>query len=161
MILVILGLCIIGIIAGIVIYEKASPGSWGESSDGETFGAFIGIVSGMLGVVALIAAIVVGVKVSNTSVIDEKIAMYEEENAAIEEQVATVVEQYQKYETDIFTDLKPESVITLVSLYPELKADSLVQKQIDVYIANNDKIKDLKEKDINGSVWRWWLYFGR
>ena len=57
-------------------------------------------------------------------------------------------------------ELKGESSITLVSLYPELKADTLVTKQIEVYIDNNKKIKNLKEKKINLSVKKWWLYFG-
>jgi hypothetical protein len=59
-----------------------------------------------------------------------------------------------------FTEVSPDSAITLVSLYPELKADELVKKQIEVYVANNEKIKELKEKKIMGNVYRWWLYFG-
>ena len=58
-------------------------------------------------------------------------------------------------------EVKPENYITLVSLYPELKADALVSKQIEIYISNNEKIKELKEFKINGSIYRWWLYFGR
>ena len=36
-----------------------------------------------------------------------------------------------------------------------------VQKQIEVYINNNEKIKSLKEDNITGNVKRWWLYFGK
>jgi hypothetical protein len=70
------------------------------------------------------------------------------------------VKEYQKYETEIFTETAPDSAITLVALYPELKADALVGKQIEIYIANNEKIKELKEEDIMGDVYRWWAYFG-
>ena len=91
---------------------------------------------------------------------DEKIAMYQEENAYIENQIDMVVKQYQEYETDIFESANVDSPMVLVSLYPELKADTLVQEQIDIYVANNQKIKELKEKKINGNVYRWWLYFG-
>lgn len=50
--------------------------------------------------------------------------------------------------------------MTLITLYPELKSDKLVQKQINIYVDNNKKIKILKEKQINGKVLKWWLYFG-
>lgn len=47
-----------------------------------------------------------------------------------------------------------------VALYPELKSDTLVQSQIEVYVENNKAIKELKSSAINASVYRWWLYFG-
>ena len=110
--------------------------------------------------ISLFATIVLGVNVSELSVIDSKITMYQEENTKIEQQVANVVTQYQEYETKTFTAVAPEDSMTLVSLYPELKSDKLVQEQIKVYINNNNKIKELKEKQINGKVHKWWLYFG-
>ena len=57
-------------------------------------------------------------------------------------------------------EVSPESAVTMVSLYPELKSDSLVQAQIEVYVENNKTIKYLKDKQIKGDVYRWWLYFG-
>ena len=86
--------------------------------------------------------------------------MYEEQNAKIEAQISDVVEQYMDYESGVFTEVSSESAITLVSLYPELKADTLVASQIELYMTNNQKIIELREKQINGSVLRWWLYFG-
>lgn len=117
----------------------------------------VGVV---IAVISIIATIILGVQVSKLNVIDDKIAMYQEENAKIEEQIATVVQDYQEYEKDIFKSVSPESSITLVSLYPDLKSDTLVQSQIEVYTENNKKIKNLKEQKINGDVKRWWLYFG-
>lgn len=111
-------------------------------------------------IISFIVSIVLCVNVSNLKVIDQKINMYQAENASIENQIAECVKQYQQYETEIFTEVAPESAITLVSLYPELKSDTLVAKQIEVYVANNEKIKEFKEKKINGNVYRWWLYFG-
>lgn len=107
-----------------------------------------------------IVIVILCIEVSNLSVIDDRIAMYQEENSKIEEQIAEVVKQYQEYETDIFAEVNPDSAITLVSLYPELKSDSLVNSQIEVYVSNNQKIKELREEEIAGSVKRWWLYFG-
>lgn len=101
-----------------------------------------------------------GIKNKECSVLSV-IAMYEEENTKIEQQIADVVTQYQEYEEGIFTEVAPESAMTLVALYPELKSDTLVQSQIEIYADNNKQIKELKCKAINTSVIRWWLYFGK
>ena len=152
MILLIFGICILMIVGGFILDEKT-----GVDSD-ICFGiSGIGMVVGFF---ALVGLIIVGVNVKSLSVIDDRITMYEEENARIEQQVADVVEQYQKYETDIFREVAPESAVTMVSLYPELKSDSLVQAQIEMYTENNKTIRDLRDKQIKGNVYRWWLYFG-
>ena len=91
--------------------------------------------------------------------IDEKIALYEEENIKIETQIAAVVNEYQEFEHSIITECKPESAMTLVTLYPDLKSDTLVAKQIETYIANNNKIKELKEAKINQLIIGWWFNF--
>lgn len=90
-----------------------------------------------------------------------KIEMYEKENQKIEEQVDVLVKQYMEYEGKTLKEFKSESSITLVSLYPELKSDTLISKQIEVYIANNNKIKELKEKEIEMKIGKWLLYFGK
>ena len=110
--------------------------------------------------IALIVVIIASVNVVNGRVIDTKIAMYQEENKNIESQMDVLVGKYMDYESETFGELKGESSITLVSLYPELKADELVKSQVEVYTSNNKTIKDLKEKKINLSTWKWWLYFG-
>lgn len=117
-------------------------------------------VFGFVFVVFLAISIFVGIGVVNGRTLDAKITMYTEENENIEIEMNTLVEQYMNYESGTYGELKGESSITLVSLYPELKADALVTKQIEVYIANNEKIKELKEKKINVSAKKWWLYFG-
>lgn len=115
---------------------------------------------GVICFVALVFVIIAGVNVVNGRVIDSKIAMYQEENKNIENQMDILVEKYMDYESETFGELKGESSITLVSLYPELKADELVKQQVEVYTSNNKTIKELKEKKINLSTWKWWLYFG-
>lgn len=117
-------------------------------------------VSAVLLFIEVIAAALLTVTVANLSVIDDRIAMYQEENSKIERQIADIVEQYQKYETDIFMDVAPDTAVTLVALYPELKSDTLVQSQIEVYTENNKMIKSLRDQQIKGDVSRWWLYFG-
>ena len=150
MILVILGICIALLIAGFLVWSAID----------DDIGCVVSFIGGFGLIPALIATIALSVSVSNLKVIDEKITMYQEENTKIEQQIATAVESYQKYESDIIAECSPESSITLVALYPELQADTLVQKQIDVYVKNNEEIKHLREKKINSKVTRWWLYFG-
>ena len=87
--------------------------------------------------------------------------MYEEENASIEESIDVTVRNYMDFEASTYGELKDKDAINLVSLFPELKSDSLVQKQIEVYLANNAKIKELKEDEIDLSKAKWNLYFGR
>ena len=43
---------------------------------------------------------------------------------------------------------------------PELKSNELTNKQMDVYINNNAKIKELKERKIDTKTIKWLLYFG-
>lgn len=151
MILLIFGICILLFIGGLVL----------EKLDFDYDLSFaIGAIGLIVGFFALIGLIVVSIHVKSLSVIDSRIEMYEEENTRIEQQIADVVEQYQKYETDIFMEVAPESAVTMVSLYPELKSDSLVQAQIEVYVENNKTIKNLRDQQIKGDVYRWWLYFG-
>lgn len=150
MIIVCAVLMLILIVTGIVLLAE----------DCEFSGVGCCVIGAIGFIVALLFLIGLCINVSELKVIDDKIAMYQEENAKIEAQISEAVKQYQQYEHDIFTEVTPDSAMTLVALYPELKADALVQKQIEVYIANNEKIKELKENKINGSVYRWWLYFG-
>lgn len=126
----------------------------------EVGGIFTSVLAAFMAIGILILIGVTWANVVELKVIDEKIAMYEEENASIEAQIAEVVEQYQQYEIDIYTSVSPETAMTLVSLYPDLKSDTLVQSQIELYVQNNAHIKTLREKKINGDVSKWWLYFG-
>lgn len=94
-------------------------------------------------------------------VIPAQIAMYEEENARIEEKVSNTVAKYMEYEKDIFIEVSPDDdAFTLISLYPELRSDTLISKEIEVYISNNNAIKELKTEMLRISNYRFWLYFG-
>lgn len=135
-------------------------GAWLISEECEMLGGMC-CCFGILGLLASIILLVcLTVCLSDAQTVDEKIAMYTEENEKIELQIAEAVEGYQKYESGVFEKVSPESAITLVTVYPELKADTLVQKQIEVYMSNNEKIKELKTTKIEEKIYRWWLYFG-
>lgn len=154
MILVILVIGILMVTLGIVLYDKLDYGK-------DKIGKIFQIIGTVATIISTIVTIVLLVCVLNRVNIDKKIALYEEENTKIEQQIADTVKQYQEYETGIFTEVAPESSITLVALYPELKSDTLVQSQIEVYVENNKTIKELKSSAINAPVYRWWLYFGK
>lgn len=154
MIFVILALGILMVICGVSLYCKLEPGKDG-------IGVTFQIIGGVVIIFSIIAFISLLGCVLDRVGIDEKIAMYEEENIKIEQQITDVVKQYQEYESGIFTEVAPEDAMTLVTLYPELKSDALVQSQIDVYIENNKAIKELKSMAVNASFYRWWLYFGK
>lgn len=150
MIIVIFLVCVGVIILGAWLYNEVN----------EVAGC-AALTCGIIGsIISFIALIILLVSVSELKVINTKIEMYQYENTKIESQITECVKRYQQYEADIFTEVAPESAITLVALYPELKSDTLVSKQIDIYLENNQTIKQLKEQKINGSVWSWWLYFG-
>ena len=151
MILAILAISIIAILIGAFLSKGSKLCNFYDGL------CFVGLI---FAVISVLAGVIVGVEVTEASVLDERIAMYADENERIEQQVAEVVHQYQQYETDIFTEVNPENAITLVALYPDLKSDSLVQSQIELYTENNKAIRSLKDKNIKKNILRWWLYFG-
>ena len=123
----------------------------------EGFGILLG---GLIGFIALIGIFVnIGLLVRGRT-LDDKIAMYEQENTAIEQSVDVLVKDYYKHESDTYSSLKPENAALFASAYPELQSNELATKQLEIYVENNNKIKELKEKQINGKVHKWWLYFG-
>ena len=94
-------------------------------------------------------------------VVPSLIAMYEEENAGIEEKVSSTVAKYMEYEGNVIMEIAPgDDAMSLISLYPDLKSDQLISEEIAVYIENNNKIKELKEEQLNLRTYKWWLYFG-
>lgn len=120
-----------------------------------------GILGGLIGFIALIGIFVnIGYLVHGRT-LDDKIAMYEQENAAIEQSVDVLVKDYYKHESDTYSSLKPENAVLFASAYPELQSNELATKQLEIYVDNNNKIKELKEDQINLSKNRFWLYFGR
>lgn len=156
MLLVILAICIAAAVGGFVIHNKAEL-----YSDWEFWGAFIGVLASMCVIVALVFIVITSYNVVNIPLIDEKIAMYQEENTKIEQEIGVIVENYQKYESETFANVKVDSPMVAISLYPELKSDTLVSSQIQTHVDNNNQIKHLKEQKIQSGMLRWWLYFGK
>lgn len=156
-----IALLIIGTIilaAGIFIYAK-----WGKKlyySDHEWIYYLLNTIGGIVLGISLIATIVVGIEYTGHMTIDEKIEIYKQENANIENQMSIVVSEYMGFETDTLEKFKNESSTTLVSLYPELKSNTLVTKQLELYVENNKMIKSLECERLKYRVYAWWLFFG-
>lgn len=99
--------------------------------------------------------------VQQLRVIDQKVAVYEEDNARIEASVSAMVERYINYETDTFTKVSENISPTMVfSMYPELKSDAVVEKEISVYVENQKELRELKLSRYDYEIAKWWLWFG-
>lgn len=161
MFILILGLAVIAMATCSIISSKTKPSEYGEFS---VHGLFF-VLAWAFGIIAFAMVVTICYltpKVATASTIDDKIAMYQEENTIIEQDIDRIVEEYLSHEKDTFTDLKTEeSSITLVTLFPELKSDTLVQQQLEIYVANNTKIKRLREERIDIAKLKWLLYFGK
>lgn len=111
-----------------------------------------------IGAIVLVIAMIIGLILcafytASGSVIDKKIAMYEEENIKIENSIDIIVKEYQEYETEMY------DTMTAAMLFPELTSNTLVQKQIEIYVNNNQQIKVLKVNKLNHDLFGWWLFF--
>ena len=161
MFILLLVLAVIAMVICIIISSKTQSNGYGDFSvHGLSF--FLAWIFGFVAIVMIVQICCLVPKVATASTIDDKIAMYQEENATIEKDIDRIVEQYLEHEHNTFADLKTdESSITLVTLFPELKSDALVQQQLKIYVANNAEIKLLKEKKIDLVQLRWLLYFGK
>lgn len=124
---------------------------------------FIGVGGCVVGAIAecilLFFVISSCIDVSKSMIIDDKIKMYNKENQNIEKEMTEIVTSYKEYEKETISNVG--EMATVLVRFPELKSNELVKKQMDVYVCNNDKIKELKEEKLEYSVARWWLYFGK
>lgn len=135
-----------------------------KADDGEIDILFvIGTTISLIGIISifiiLVAVISCTIEISKSTVVDNKIAMYQEENKKIEKEITSVVNSYKDYEKEVISNTG--EMATILVRFPELKSNKLVSKQIQVYVDNNNKIKELKEEKINNSIYKWWLYFGK
>ena len=79
-------------------------------------------ISGLAGFILLMAVLVCTYDYYETTTLaDQKIKLYTEQNKDIENKVAIVVDKYLEHEKDTYATLKPKTKITLASTYPELQ----------------------------------------
>lgn len=143
-------LCALAVIVAFIAFQN----DWFDTGFWSGIGAVLIGIADVICIIMMVSYMFDGITAQN------KISMYQEENTKIETQIGDLVKNYMDYESDTYKEFKNESSITLVNLYPELKSDELVQKQMNIYLSNNDKIKELKEKEIDTKIGKWLLYFG-
>ena len=155
MLIIFLIVGIIIIISGLIIESKYLFGSGSDIISSVVFYFGVGICT-LAGIIFLIMVM------DYPYGIDKRIKLYEEENQKIEEKVKVAVENYLQYENKTYTDLKNTNIDLpiLIMTYPELSGNELVKNEINLYIENNNKIKEMKEASIYKHYYDWWLYFG-
>ena len=155
MLIVLAVIGIIGIIVGIIMYNKMFD---------ETYCGVTILVSALVLASCVIASLVLTTELIEGRCLPEKIEMYEEENAKIESDVAIAIEAYMTHEGQTMDNaskrIEPGSSLTIIAAYPELRSSDLVAESIRIHNENNQKIKSLKDDLINLKAIRWWLYFG-
>ena len=119
-------------------------------------------VSGMILALFIFIDCGVAYSIRGEQVIENQIAMYQEENLKFEEKMAAVITDYMKHESDVVEKaaINSETLTFYVAKYPELKSDELIKKQIDQYNSNKHSIMTLKNELLNIPRLRWLLYFG-
>lgn len=101
------------------------------------------------------------VVVGTNSEIDSKIAIYEEENAIIEESIKIAIKSYIDCESDVNTKLNVQDIVNIMFVFNEIEVEIPLQKQVEVYVSNTEKLKNLKKEKDEQSKIKWLLYFGK
>lgn len=127
-------------------------------SDYEEIGAVTAIGAFVVGIAVIIVTVCL---VDVTYRTDKMIQIYTEENEKVEKKLSSAVQNYMQYEKDIMISVSPDTdTISLISLYPDLKSDKLVESEIETYISNNNKIKELRADKTLKSTYNFLLFFG-
>ncbi len=148
MLIVLIILCMLAIIVSFVSYCNDSDVCCTVSICGA-------IIIGIIAFLVIISCVGAGF---DMFVIDDKIELYQEENKNIENEITTIVNNYQGFEKDIIQNVG--DMETFFIKIPELKSNELTKQQMNLYIQNNAKIKELKERKIDDKTIKWLLYFG-
>ena len=126
---------------------------------------FLGFMVLCTGVILLLASVLglafSAYDVAHGKTVAPRLEMYQKENENIEKEINTLVVNFMEHESETFDKAKGEDSMALISLYPELKSDELVKEQIKLHSENKKTITKLKEEQINLTVAKWWLYFGK
>lgn len=150
---------ILGIIIGTILLIGGAV--FVEGLDFEFVGTTLIFIGFVLFVVSFLGIGFTTYAVANGKTVAPRLEMYQQENKDIEKEINTLVANFMEHESETFGKAKGEDSMALISLYPELKSDELVKEQIKLHSANKKTITKLKEEQINLTVSKWWLYFGK
>ena len=149
----------------IAVYSFLKATDQPEDNFEEAYTYFLGaIIFGIVFIILLCNVVLLTIKVETRGhIIDDKIAMLEEDNHTIEESLEETIEIYLEEEGDCDekTITSVDNINDVIYFLPKLESNVLAQKQIQAYVDNKNKIKELKEERIDLSKEKWLLYFGR
>ena len=118
----------------------------------------LGFIVGFPTLVALLIA--GGIYNYDSSTINSRLTVLEEQNTTVLIQVEPLVQQALEYESSTYKDLKLDiaKIIAFTQLYPDLKANSFLNKQIDIILHNQEEIKQLKLDKASLNAFHFWLW---
>lgn len=133
---------------------------WGAFRDDEGT-IVLGFIIGFPTLVAMLIA--GGIYNYDSATIDSRLAVLEEQNTTVLTQVEPLVQQALNYESSAYQDLKLDvnKLIIFAQMYPELKANSFLNKQIDIILVNQEEIKQLKLDKAALNAYHFWLWTPR
>lgn len=119
-----------------------------------------GIGMGMFVIFSSMSLLVGGVYNYESTTIDSRLTVLEEQNQVILNQIEPLVQQALNYESNTYKDFKFDAakIIAFTQLYPELKANDFLNKQIEVILANQKEIKQLKLDKASLNAYHFWLW---
>jgi hypothetical protein len=130
---------------------------WGGFRDDEGV-AVLGFIVGFPTLAALLIA--GGIYNYDSSTINSRLAVLEEQNTTVLTQVEPLVQQALNYESSTYKDLKLDvnKLIIFAQMYPELKANDFLRMQIDIILCNQQEIKQLKLDKASLNAYHFWLW---
>jgi hypothetical protein len=116
--------------------------------------------AGIFVVFLTVTAIAAGVYNYDKSTIDNRLAILEEQNTIVLSQIEPLVQHALDYESNTYKDFKLDAskIVAFTQLYPDLKANSFLNKQIDIILVNQEEIKQLKLDKASLNAYHFWLW---
>lgn len=118
------------------------------------------IVTGLFFFPTLIALIVVLSFYNDAKTTSkERLEVLTQYNTEIIHDLEPMVNRYLDYEKSTYSDLKLNTnTLLALSVYPEIKSNQFIMKQIDVYLKNQEAIKKIKLSIANLKSYKFWIF---
>ena len=118
----------------------------------------MGIIIGGLSLFCTMVAFAGYNKAATT--VDARQLVLEEQNQIVLSQIEPLVQQALEYESNTYKDFKLDAnkLIAFSQLYPDLKANDFLNRQIDIILANQAEIKQLKLDKATLNAYHFWLW---